>query len=81
MDAVLDQPLEEIVSELALPQNVRRALLGEAGVLYDALQAAVAYEQGAWATLSGAFSRFSIPESCAPDCFSAAQTTAGAILA
>ena len=31
MDAVLDRQLDEIVKELALPQDVRRALLGEPG--------------------------------------------------
>lgn len=80
MDAVLDRPLAEIVGELALPENVRKALLGESGVLHEALQAAIAYEQGAWARLTGAMARVSLPESCAPDCFSAANATAGAIL-
>ena len=81
MDAVLDRPLPEIACELALPPNVRGALLGEAGVLHDALQAAVAYERGAWARLTGIMARIPLPESCAAESFRTASTTAGAILA
>jgi hypothetical protein len=80
MDAVLDRPLDEIIKELALPDDVRRALLGEPGPLYDGLLAALAYEQGAWTVLTAAMARVALTESCASDCFRAADTTAGAIL-
>ena len=80
MDAVFDRPLPEIVRELALPQNVRAALLGEPGILRDALQAAIAYEQGAWAQLADAMARIPLPESCSPELFSAAARSAADIL-
>lgn len=81
MDAVLDRPLQEIVSELALSADVRSALLGQSGILHDALQAAIAYEQGAWARLTTAMDRVALPESLSPDFFRAADRTASAILA
>jgi EAL and modified HD-GYP domain-containing signal transduction protein len=80
MDAVLDRPLAEIVRELALPHAVRSALLGDPGILHDALQAAIAYEQGAWARLTGAMARVALPESCGPDLFAAAGRSTAAIV-
>lgn len=80
MDAVLDRPLTEIIAELALTSDVRGALLGEPGNLHEALQAAIAYEQGAWARLTGAMARVALPESCCPECFRAADRSAAAIL-
>jgi c-di-GMP-related signal transduction protein len=80
MDAVLDRPLEEIVRELALPERVRAALLGQPGVLHDALSAARAYERAEWSGLAAAMAGVSLPESCAADCFAAAHSTAAAIL-
>jgi len=80
MDAVLDRPLQEIVNELALPAAVRSALLGQPGILDDALQAAIAYEQGAWARLTAAMDRAALPDSFGPDFFRAADRTASAIL-
>jgi len=80
MDAVLDHPLHEIVGELALPAAVRSALLGQPGILHDALQAAISYEQGAWARLTAAMDRIALPESFGPDFFRAADRTASAIL-
>ena len=47
MDAAVEPPPRRLVNELALPQTTRNALLGEPGVLREALQAAIAYEQGA----------------------------------
>jgi EAL and modified HD-GYP domain-containing signal transduction protein len=80
MDAVLDRGLSEIVQELALPQNVRDALLGQPGILHEALLAAIAYEQGAWSRLTGAMARVAVPESCGPDLFQCAGRSAQAIL-
>jgi EAL and modified HD-GYP domain-containing signal transduction protein len=80
MDAVLDQPLPEIISELALSAQVRNALLGNPGDLYDALQAAKNYEQGHWAAFRQAIDHLSLPERCAPECFQAANQSVSGIL-
>ena len=80
MDAVLDRPLEEIANELALSDAARKALLGESGEIYEALQAAKAYESGQWSLFQDAMKRLSLPEACAPECFQCADRTASAIL-
>lgn len=80
MDAVLDRPLEEIVGELALSDAVRKALLGQPGEIYEALQTAKAYESGQWPPFQDAIKRLSLPEACAPECFQSADRTASAIL-
>ena len=80
MDAVLDRPLEEIVNELALSDSTRKALLGEPGEIFEALQAAKAYESGRWQLFWDAMKRLSLPEACAPECFQSAERTANAIL-
>ena len=80
MDAVLDRPLPEIMSELALSTPVRRALLEETGELYDALEAAKSYERGNWLPFKGAMEHLSLAESCAPDCFQTANQAVSAIL-
>ncbi|HVO57356.1 MAG TPA: HDOD domain-containing protein [Dongiaceae bacterium] len=80
MDAVLDRPLSEIVEELALSRDVRRALRGETGELREALTAAIGYEHGDWAALRRAMQVLSLPEAAAPDCFDAAGRSVAAIL-
>jgi EAL and modified HD-GYP domain-containing signal transduction protein len=80
MDAVLDRPLSDIIGELALSAEVRDALLGKPGELFDALQAAKNYEQGHWAAFQCAISHLSLPERCAPECFQSATQSAGDIL-
>lgn len=80
MDAVLDRPLQEIVGELALSDAARKALLGEPGEIYEALQAAKTYESGQWPPFQQAMQRLSLPEACAPECFQAADRIASAIL-
>jgi EAL and modified HD-GYP domain-containing signal transduction protein len=80
MDAVLDQPLSDIVNELAIPANVRDALCGVPGMLRDALQAAQAYEEGEWQPFVEAVGRLAVPEVCAPGWFKAANTRVNSLL-
>jgi c-di-GMP-related signal transduction protein len=80
MDAVLDRPLAEIVDELALSADVRKALLGEPGGLHDALAAAQEYERGEWTTYQQAMERMCLPEACGPECFQSADQSVSAIL-
>lgn len=48
MDAMLGRPISEIVSEIALPEAVRAALLGTANTQRAVLDLVKAYEEGNW---------------------------------
>lgn len=51
LDAMLDQPMSDIVSELSVPENVRLALLGLDSPFRSIVDLAVAMENGDWDTI------------------------------
>ena len=52
MDAILDRPISEIVSEIALPDVVRAALLGKPSRHRKILELVKAFEAGTWSEVS-----------------------------
>ena len=48
IDALLDMPLEEIVSSLPLSDEIQAALINHEGKLGEVLECAIAYQQGKW---------------------------------
>ena len=48
MDAIMDQPIEDVLGQLPLKQAVSDAILNYEGTMGRALQAAIAYERGEW---------------------------------
>lgn len=48
IDALLDQPLEELLEQLPLQAEIRQALLYQQGALGQLLALAIAYEQAKW---------------------------------
>jgi c-di-GMP-related signal transduction protein len=52
LDALLGRPLEELLEELAVPESVRAALLGEPGQLRDIFDLVLAYERADWENVS-----------------------------
>lgn len=52
MDAVLDRPLEDVVSQVALGADIRAALLERSGPLAAPYEAALAYERANWEELT-----------------------------
>ena len=52
IDALLDQPLDEILNQLPLQAEIRGALLHQEGLLGQLLELAVAYEQAQWHRVS-----------------------------
>lgn len=48
LDALLDQPMEEALEELNLPDDVKQALIFNEGELAPILQLVYAYEKGEW---------------------------------
>ena len=54
LDAILDRPMEEIVTSLPLSGAVRDALLGQHNTARAVLDAVVAYEHGDWDAIDSA---------------------------
>lgn len=52
LDALLDQPMAEAVENLDLPEDVKQALIFNAGELNSILQLVYSYEKGDWAEVS-----------------------------
>ncbi|WP_052260965.1 EAL and HDOD domain-containing protein [Photobacterium gaetbulicola] len=48
IDALLDQPLDELLAQLPLQAEIRQALLHQQGSLGQLLRLAIAYEQAQW---------------------------------
>lgn len=48
LDALLDRPMPEVLSQLPLTEEVNQAILHKQGPLGQVLQYAIAYEQGDW---------------------------------
>lgn len=72
LDAIVGRPLEELLGELALADDVRDALLGKAS--RESRMAAVyelvlAYEKGEWEGLSKTASRLGVPKEVIPDVY------------
>lgn len=68
MSAIVDQPLKEIICELAISSELRGALEGKPCGLRYALDAALAFEQGRWEEFSQAVELLSVPQDILPDC-------------
>lgn len=52
IDALLDQPLEDILAKLPLADDIKKALLGEKNQLRDVYELVVSYEKGDWVNFS-----------------------------
>jgi c-di-GMP-related signal transduction protein len=66
MDALLGQPLREILDQLALPEEAREALLGGANLLRDVYELVHAYESGNWTAVGSGLDRLELEESAMP---------------
>jgi c-di-GMP-related signal transduction protein len=63
MDAMLGRPIAEIVSEIALPEMVRAALLGEPNRFRKVLDLVKAFEAGEWSNVSELAAEIHVEES------------------
>jgi EAL and modified HD-GYP domain-containing signal transduction protein len=61
LDALLDQPMEKAIEELALATEIRAALLGEEGPHRHALELAQAMELADWGRVASSARRLGIP--------------------
>jgi len=69
LDALLDQPLNDILKELPIAADVKDALLGETNQLHDFQQLMLAYEKGDWIKTSEYAAQFHIAEQEIPELY------------
>ncbi len=69
VDALLDQPMGEVLAHLAVSEEVRVALCGGSNRLRDVYEVLLDYERGDWKALSSAAARVGDIEECLPVCY------------
>jgi EAL and modified HD-GYP domain-containing signal transduction protein len=62
MDAILDQPLDAILTELPVRREIKEALLARSGLYRDMLDMATAHERADWEEISAVALRLGIKE-------------------
>ena len=75
-DAILDRPMEQVLSSLPIGPEVRAALCGTANQYRDVYDVLLAYERADWPSLSSASARLAIDESSVADCEAKAREAA-----
>jgi EAL and modified HD-GYP domain-containing signal transduction protein len=67
LDAILDRPMEKLVVQLPFPDELQKALLGEANFHYYVLNIVKAYESGSWWKLQKACQYLNLNDECLPE--------------
>ena len=76
LDALIDQPMGQILSEVALGENVKSALLGGTGEYKVVYETMLAYEHAQWPLFADLAATMGIAESAVPDLFRQSLTWA-----
>jgi c-di-GMP-related signal transduction protein len=79
LDAIMSRPLDEILSALPVPPEVRAALLGDDNPLRRVLETVVAYEAADWERCAGCCELAGLPEDDLPGCYLRATEWTGEI--
>ncbi len=69
LDAILDQPMERIMKELPLSEDIKQALISRKGRLIGYLLLAETYEQGMWGAMAKTTQVMKIPEDKLPQLY------------
>jgi c-di-GMP-related signal transduction protein len=77
-DAILDRPIEEVLSNLPVSQQIRTALCGGPNQLRNVYDILLAYERADWPALAAAC--FGSVEALIPDCYTSATSRAASVL-
>ncbi len=72
IDAILDQPMEQAISELSLPLDARKALLGQESAFTPLYRLVLAYERGQWDQVTVLAQQAGVDESVLPGAYAAA---------
>ena len=81
MNALLNEPLDELLEELAISPRVQAALLGEDNELRKPLDAVLAYERADWDAFSRIMEQLALNEESVPDRLLQAENMASRLLA
>ena len=79
VDAFFDLPLETILADLPLAEDIKAALLGEENRLRDVYELALAYEKGDWAELGRRAARLGVEERDIKECYLQSLEQANAV--
>jgi len=79
MDAILDQPLNVILAELPVRQEIKEALLAHKGSYHDLLDIAIAHERADWEKIASLGAVHEIKEGQIPDLYASAVGWASAL--
>ena len=69
LDAVMDQPLQDILAEMPISHDVKDALLGKEGQFKNCLDMAICYEKGDWPGFSRIADTLGAEEQMIPDAY------------
>jgi c-di-GMP-related signal transduction protein len=78
-DAILDRPIQEILTSLPISPDIRTALCGGTNRFRDIYDTLLAYERADWPTLTATAARLGPVESLIPDCHAAATARTAAL--
>ena len=67
LDAILDKPMNQVVTRLPFPEPLKEALIGEPNSLYYILNVVRAYESGSWWQLQEACTLINMEDDCLPE--------------
>lgn len=76
IDALIGRPMEEILGDLPIVDDVKAALLGEPNGIGRVLDFAIAYERGAWNQVAAGARELDLDEKTVPDLYVAAVSWA-----
>lgn len=79
IDAILELPMEQAIEGVPVPDDIRRALLGERNHARDVLDTVLAYERGDWASLGAQVEGLGLAEDRLPHLYTEAVEWAGAV--
>ena len=69
MDALMNIPIENILSELPISKDVKDALLGNENMLSDLLKLIMKYEKGDWKGVNELIEKFGLDEKFVSSCY------------
>ncbi len=69
LDAIVDQPLADLLSGMPLADDIKAALLGEDGRLHDLYQYTLSYEKGDWEQVTTHATRLELNEAEIPSLY------------
>ena len=69
IDALVDKPMEELLSDLPISEEIKHALMGRENVFRDVYSLIIAYEKGDWEQTTIYSQKLSLPEEELPDMY------------